>query len=49
MQLHGGRVTVHVGEGPERAVMCGAWDDDAEISRMIHELNFGKYAGRRSA
>ena len=28
MQVYGGRVSVHVGEGPERARMDAAWDDD---------------------
>ena len=44
MQLHGGKVSVFVGAGPERAVMDSAWDNDAEISRIVHELNFGRYA-----
>lgn len=44
MQLHGGRVSVYVGTGPERAVMDSAWDNDTEISRIVHALNFGRYA-----
>lgn len=44
MTLHEGRVTVFAGAGPDRAVMCCAWDNDAEINRMVYELNFGKYA-----
>ena len=43
MQIHGGEVAVHVGADPDRAVMFTAWDNDAEITRIIHELNFGKY------
>lgn len=43
MQIHGGIVTVHVGCGPERASLHTAWDDDAGVSRIVHELNFGKY------
>lgn len=39
-----GKVSVYVGAGPERTVMDSAWDDDAKISRIVHELNFGKYA-----
>ena len=35
MQVYGGRVSVHVGEGPERARM---------IQLIIRELNFGRYA-----
>ncbi len=49
MQLHNGEVSVHVGDGPERAVICAAWDNDAAINRIIHEMNFGKYARKRSA
>ena len=44
MQLHGGKVSVFVGAGPERAVMDSTWDNDAEISRIVHELNFGRCA-----
>lgn len=44
MQLHGGKVSVFVGAGPERAVMDSTWDNDAEISRIVHELNFGRYS-----
>ena len=44
MQLHGSKVSVFVGAGPERAVMDSAWDDDTAISRIIHELNFGRYS-----
>ena len=36
MQIHGGC-------GPERASLHTAWDDDAGVSRIVHELNFGKY------
>jgi hypothetical protein len=43
MQIHGGIVTVHVGCGPERASLHTQWDDDAGVSRIVHELNFGKY------
>ena len=43
MQIHGGIVTVHVGSGPERASLHTAWDDDTGVSRIVHELNFGKY------
>ena len=44
MQLHGGKVSVFVGAGPDRAVMDSTWDNDAEISRIVHELNFGRYS-----
>lgn len=44
MQVYGGRVSVHVGEGPERTRMDAAWDDDKMIQLIIRELNFGRYA-----
>ena len=40
MQIYGGEVAVHVGTGPDRAVMFTTWDNDAEIARIIHELYF---------
>ena len=43
MQLHEGEVSVHVGEGPERTVFYAAWNNDAAINHIIHELNFGRY------
>lgn len=49
MQLHGGKVTVYVGGGPERAAMHCAWDDDTQINHIVYELNFGKYAEKRIA
>ena len=44
MELHGGTVSVLVGADSEWAVMDSAWDNDTEISRIVHELNFGRYA-----
>lgn len=44
MQLHESKVSVFVGAGPDRSVMDSAWDDDSAISRIIHELNFGRHA-----
>jgi hypothetical protein len=38
-----GEVTVHVGDGPERAALTTAWHDDNKIDEIIRELNFGKY------
>ena len=49
MTVYDGRLTVHVGAGPNRAAMYSACDNDAEINRIIYELNFGKYAGKQSA
>lgn len=43
MQIHGGVVAVYVEAGCKRTALHSAWDNDAEIRRMIHELNFGKY------
>lgn len=43
MQLHDGKVSVYVGAGPEREVLHTVWDNDAEIGRIVRELNFGKY------
>ena len=36
-------VAVFGGSGPEREVLSANWDNDAEILRIIHELNFGKF------
>lgn len=46
MQIYDGMVSVHTGAGSERSVLYAAWDNDAEIRRAIHELNFGRYAGK---
>ena len=43
LQIQDGIVAVFVGSGPEREVLSASWDDDAEILRIIHELNFGKF------
>lgn len=44
MQIYGSEVSVHVGDGPERAVLSAKWDDDEMIQSIIRELNFGRYA-----
>lgn len=49
LQIHNGQAAVYVGTGPDRAVLAAAWDNDTEISGIIHELNFGKYAPKNSA
>ena len=49
LQVHNGQAVVYAGTGPNRAVLAAAWDNDAEISSIIHELNFGKYAPKNSA
>ena len=48
MVVYDGRVTVHVGAGPDRASLHSTCDSDAEINRIIHELNFGKFAEKKS-
>ena len=47
LQIQGGMASVFVGAGPNRDVLSARWDDDAEIGRIIHELNFGKYKDQR--
>lgn len=47
LQLHEHKVTVQLVQGSERETMQALWDDDAKISGMIRELNFGKYAKRK--
>lgn len=44
MQIHGARVWVNIGEGPERKCVCFDWNDDEAILDLIRNLNFGKYA-----
>lgn len=43
MQIYDGTVAVHVGAGPTRATLHSAWNDDDEIRRIVHEINFGAY------
>ena len=49
LQIYEGRACVYVGEGPERAMFSAAWDNDEELCRMIHELNFGRYRSSQAA
>lgn len=37
MQIYGSEVSVHVGEGPERAVLSTKWDDDKTIQSIIRD------------
>ena len=37
-----------MGAGPERNTLHAAWDDDDAIQRIVHELNFGRYAAGRN-
>lgn len=43
LQMLNGNVAIHLGEGPNCAVLSAEWDDDEKITAIIHELNFGKY------
>ena len=43
LQVLNGKITVHVGQGPERELMKADWTDDEAVRKIIHELNFGKY------
>lgn len=44
MQIYNGQVSVHTGEGPGREQMSADWTDDVAVSKMIYELNYGRYA-----
>lgn len=46
MQINDGRVSVYTSADPARSVLYTAWNNDEEIRRIIHELNFGRYAGK---
>lgn len=48
MKLHHGMVSVYAGNAPQRAILHAPWDDDAAISRIVHELNFGRYAPKNT-
>lgn len=47
LKIQGGMASVFVGVGPERDVLSARWDNDADINRIIHELNYGKYKDQR--
>lgn len=47
MQIYGSEVSVHVGEGPERAVLSTKWDDDETIDpreQYRYYEEYGVYA-----
>lgn len=46
LQIQDGMVSVYVGFGPDRNVLTARWDNDAEIERIIRELNFGMYQNK---
>lgn len=47
LKIQGGMASVFVGVGPEQDVLSARWDNDADINRIIHELNYGKYKDQR--
>ncbi len=47
IQLYEGIVSVHIGTGPCRSSVSAKWDDDRAIEKIVHELNFGRYAEER--
>lgn len=46
LQIQDGMVSVYVGFGPDQNVLTARWDNDAEIERIIRELNFGMYQNK---
>ena len=49
LQIYDSQALVYVGQGPERTVLSAAWDEDVQICRIIHALNFGAYRGSKAA
>jgi len=47
LQIQGARISLHLGEGPQKKHLALNWDDDTTISKIINEINFGKYKQRR--
>lgn len=43
MQMMNGTVAIHIKGIPRQRLLTAQWDDDAKISSIIHELNYGKY------
>jgi hypothetical protein len=44
LQILDGNVSVHVGEGPDKEVLTAKWTDDETVSKIIYELNHGRYS-----
>lgn len=44
LQVLDGKVTVHAGRGPSKAIFYASWDDDQKINEIVHELHFGRFA-----
>ena len=47
--MRSGVVYVNAGRGCFSKVLTAAWNDDKQISKIIHELNFGAYAPKAYA
>lgn len=45
LQIQGNQISLYVGSGSQREYISANWDDDEKICNLVHELNFGKYAG----
>jgi len=43
LSIQDGMVSVFAGAGPERTKFEAQWNDNAAISDIVHELNFGKF------
>ena len=43
LQVSNGKAMVNVGYGPDKATICSDWDDDQQINKIVHELNYGKF------
>ena len=42
--IQNGEATLHVGKDPGRKHIVFDWDDNTQINRLIHELNFGEHS-----
>ena len=42
LQVIGGKVAVHIGQGPDREILSADWTDDEKIMGFIMELNHGR-------
>ena len=47
--LMDGKVSIHEAGGYGQEAMEAPWDDDAAVSKMVYELNFGKFAVEKGA
>lgn len=42
LQILDGKAVVHVGQGTSRRSFAVDWNNDEEINKLIHKLNFGE-------